>query len=141
MLKFLFFGFCNFFFKFEKNNHQFAIGMKNIYFFLFLLKKYFKFLSIDLIFKFQKKYSKTFMLLKSPNKYKISKHILQHSKHYFRLEIIGYFLDLPCITNFFKLYFLIFNFKKISIFSVPLLTINQIKILLYFENDINTFLL
>jgi len=141
MLKFLFFGFCNFFFKFEKNNHQFSIGMKNIYFFLFLLKKYFKFSSINMSFKFQKKYSKTFMLLKSPNKYKISKHILSSSKHYFKLEIIGYFVELPCIVNFFKLYFLIFNFKKISIFSIPLLTITQIKILLFFDNDLDAFLI
>lgn len=74
--------------------------MKNIYFFLLFLKKNLFFKNLKFSFKFLKKNYNSIMLLKSPIKYKISKHQLTNHKNKFLLTITSNLKCLPILYDF-----------------------------------------
>ena len=87
MLNLKFSGSVNMFYRFSKEKIFFTTGMKNLYFFLYFLKKYFKTSNIYMNFYFIKQKSKPIMILKSPIQYKISKHLITKHKNPFILKI------------------------------------------------------
>ncbi len=127
LFKINFFGLCNFFFKFEKKNLFFSTGLKNMYFFLFFLKKYLFCHQIELKFNFIKKNHNSIMLLKSPIKYKISKHILTHHKNKFVISI-QFIASIIDYKMFSKLFNITTFLKSINFFSTPLMSVTAVRL-------------
>ncbi len=90
------------FYRFAKEKVLFTTGMKNLYFFLYFLKKCLKTTDISINFFFFKQKSKPIMILKSPIQYKISKHIVTKHKSPFVLSVkIPYKIDLLSFNDCF----------------------------------------
>lgn len=87
------------FYRFAKEKIFFTTGMKNLYFFLYFLKKCLKSNNIYLNFFFLKKNSKPIMILKSPIKYKISKHLVSKHRNRFVINVSFNFNENNLLIN------------------------------------------
>jgi hypothetical protein len=124
MFNVIFKGDLKFNFKMYRGVNFFKIGMKNFFFFIFILKKSLNFNYLNLKFKFYKKNNKKITIIKSFAKYKTSKHSLSRLLNRFKLKItlpILYNIDIFSLEKYFYI------IKKNNFMSNSIISINSVK--------------
>lgn len=112
----------NFSLKAIQKRESFDIGLKNFYFYFYFFKKILNFKKYKFFLKFIKSKKRGIMILKSPIKYKISKHIInKNDKHMLLTLKIFDFKDINYINANYYLNWL-FLLKHNFIFNFPLCT-------------------
>lgn len=124
MFNIIFTGDLKFNFKMYRGMNFFKIGMKNFFFFIFILKKSLSFNGLNLKFKFYNKNNKKITIIKSFAKYKTSKHSLSRLLNRFKLKItilLSYNIDIFLLEKYFYI------IKKNNFMSNSIISINNIK--------------